>query len=114
MMAIYKDNIEFAKLSGSPVESEPTNTSVAQEPSMQPSRPPQSATYRVQPASTDELLQHVFTGIPKQLEANHIKVLADGGKLQIAGFNVDLEGIGTLRKMLEKYEEIIKLQKGEK
>ena len=47
-------------------------------------------------------------------EMNRLKVLVDGDRLQITGLNVDLDGIATLRKMLEKYEDIIKLQKGEK
>jgi hypothetical protein len=46
-------------------------------------------------------------------ELNRLKILVDGEKLLISGINVDLDGIGVLRKMLEKYEEILKLQKGQ-
>jgi hypothetical protein len=42
---------------------------------------------------------------------NQIKILVDGDRLQIAGQNVDLDGISKLREMLVAYEQILKLSR---
>jgi hypothetical protein len=65
-----------------------------------------SSTY---PTAFDEM----FGAGVSSTELNRLKILVDGDKLVISGINVDLDGIGTLRKMLEKYEEILKLQEGQ-
>ena len=66
------------------------------------------------PMSTEAVLQGLFTQAPQGAELNQLRIRVDGDKLQIAALNVDLDGIGTLKKMLEKYEEIIKLKMGQK
>jgi hypothetical protein len=116
MLAIYKDNIAFANPSGSLIESvvpEPKGGTPQAAQPMNVPRPGDRVITMV-PMSTEAVLQGLFTQAPQGAESNQLRIRVDGDKLQIAALNVDLDGIGTLKKMLEKYEEIIKLKMGQK
>jgi hypothetical protein len=116
MLAIYKDNIAFVNPNGSLIESEvpePKGGTQQAAPPMNTPRPAVDKTITVVGMSTEAVLQGLFTQAPVGADLNQLRIRMDGDRLQIAGLNVDLEGIDRLRKMLEKYEEILRLQKGQ-
>ena len=46
---------------------------------------------------------------PQTGRTNRVRIILDDGKLHISGENVDLKGVDKLKRMLAKYEEILKL-----
>lgn len=106
VLAILKENVQFAGLKAGPVREEPLESEVVTEPSVKPDAESQRGnvveTVDYQPVSASAPIRH-FAGGPSQPE-----VRIAGDRVMIVA-DVDLRGLRRLKKQLAMFEQMLEM-----